>query len=242
MLLRAVLLAATALLLGAFRLPAAIVPVFNTNDAFAGSLRQAIQDAPSGSRIIFEIPKTDLGYNAVSGRYAINLTSGPLIFNKSLIIDAGTQRITIQRSFAAGTMKFQLFKIGGGTVTIANLALTNGNADGAIEAGGSAIYSNAFLTLKNCAVYGNVGGGLAALENVNGSLTISGCTFVNNSAINVGAIDSNNSLAIDSSTSPATRATTPRPARFAAPPLRQRRFATPSWSATLATTAQPRPM
>ena len=82
---------------------AAIVPVFNTNDAFAGSLRQALQDAPPGSTIIFQIPTTDPGYDATLGRYFISLTSARLLITKSLTIDAGTQKITIQRSFAGGT-------------------------------------------------------------------------------------------------------------------------------------------
>jgi dockerin type I repeat protein len=188
---------------------AAIVSVFNTNDAFAGSLRQAIQDAPANSKIVFQISKTDPGYNSSTGGYLISLTSGSLVFNKSLIIDGGTQRITIQRSFAGGTPNFQLFKIYGGTVTLANLTLTHGSADGTLESGGSAIYTNAFLTLKNCAIYNNSGGGLGALENVNGFLTISGCTIANNSSFQVGAIDSDSSLAIDSSTFIGNKSTNP---------------------------------
>ncbi len=184
---------------------AAIIPVYNTNDAFAGSLRQAIQDAPPNSSIVFQIPTTDPGYNVSTGGYVINLTrtsptSDSLIINKSLIIDAGTQKITIQRSLASGTPNFQIFKIFSGTVTLANLAITGGNANGTLESGGSAIYTNASLTLKNCAIYSNSGGGLGAVENVNGSLVISHCTFSNNSAIQVGAIDNDGALAIDNST------------------------------------------
>src|SRR5215218_5768036 len=77
---------------------AAFVTVTNTNDNLAGSLRQAIQDANPGDTIVFSIPTTDVGYNATTHVFTINLTSGHLVINKNLTIDGGGQKITVQRS------------------------------------------------------------------------------------------------------------------------------------------------
>ncbi|HEX8077842.1 MAG TPA: right-handed parallel beta-helix repeat-containing protein, partial [Chthoniobacterales bacterium] len=182
--------------------PAAIVPVFNTNDAFAGSLRQAIQDAPPGSTIVFQIPTSDPRYATASDRYLVTLTSASLIINKSLTIDGGTQKITIQRSFAGGTPNFQLFKISGGPVTLANLTFLNGSAVGTLESGGGAIYNLGALTVRNCTFLNNLGGGIAGgIYSVNpANLVVSNCTFVGNTGFQVGAISNDSIMAIDNST------------------------------------------
>lgn len=157
---------------------AAEVPVFNTNDAFAGSLRQAIQDAAAGDTIVFQIPTSSPGYNGATRAYTIGLTSGELLITKNLTITGGGQRIIVQR--ASGT--FRIFRIGGGSVvTIDGLTIANGFTS---DAGG--IFNAGNLTLRNCTVSGNRagvshGGGMTS----SGNLQISNCTFSGNN--NVGA-------------------------------------------------------
>lgn len=72
--------------------------VTNTNDAGAGSLRQAIQSAnatPPGSHIInFNIPSSDPGYNSSQGVWLIALTSNlPIIMHSNMLIDGTSQTI-----------------------------------------------------------------------------------------------------------------------------------------------------
>ena len=187
---------------GALSAQTANVPVFNTNDAFAGSLRQAIQDAPTDSTIVFQIPTSDPRYDPATGRYAVTLTSASLSINKSLTIDAGTQKISIQRSFAGGTPNFQIFKIASGTVTLANVTITNGNASSALEGGGSAVLNYGALTFRNCLIFNNTGGGLGAVyvPVPQASVVISNCTLTQNRAFQNGAVTNHGTMSIDNST------------------------------------------
>src|SRR5688500_9288893 len=107
----------------------ATVPVTNTMDKLAGSLRQAIQDANSGDTVVFQIPTSDLGYNATTGVFTINLTSGQLVINKNVTIDGGGQKITVQRSPGAAT-PFRIFDITAGTVTFSRLTIARGDLSG----------------------------------------------------------------------------------------------------------------
>ncbi len=164
---------------------AATIPVYNTNDAFAGSLRQAINDAnpAGGDTIVFQIPTSSAGYNPSSGVFTIGLTSGELFVNKSLIIDGEGKKIVIQR--ASGS--FRIFQVAAGTVTLANLAIANGVAS---SAGG--IYNSGNLTLRNCSLYSNTTGtdgpyGGAIFSGAGGSLRITRCTFTANRANNDGS-------------------------------------------------------
>jgi hypothetical protein len=97
---------------------AATIAVTNTNDNLAGSLRQAINDAAPGDTIVFNIPTTDARYSAFDGRFRITLTSAELVINKGLTIDAGGQRITVQRSSASGTPKLRIFNITSGRLIV----------------------------------------------------------------------------------------------------------------------------
>lgn len=63
---------------------AATIAVTNSNDAFAVSLRQAIQDASPGDTIVFQIPKSDAGYDSLSGFTTISLNSRTLVITKEL--------------------------------------------------------------------------------------------------------------------------------------------------------------
>ena len=104
---------------------AATIAVVNTNDALAGSLRQAIQDAASGDTILFQIPTTQAGYNAGTGVFTIGLTSNELAIGKNLTIDGGNQKIVIQRTGGV----FRIFNITAGSVTLSNLTIANGQED-----------------------------------------------------------------------------------------------------------------
>src|SRR4051812_14776502 len=109
---RSIILAATGVICFATSAHSAIVPVFNTNDGLAGSLRQAIQDASPGDTIIFQIPTSSPGYNINTGTFTIGLTSDSLIINKDLTIDGGGQKIWLQRSGAS----FRIFNVTAGQV------------------------------------------------------------------------------------------------------------------------------
>lgn len=69
--------------------------VTNTNDAGAGSLRQAISDAniyPGTHSIVFNIPTSDANYHAVQGVWKITPASTlPIIMRSNLLIDGTTQ-------------------------------------------------------------------------------------------------------------------------------------------------------
>lgn len=71
--------------------------VTNTNDAGAGSLRQAITNANAypGSHIInFNIPTTDAGYNSSQGIWTISQTSKlPIITHSNILIDGTSQTV-----------------------------------------------------------------------------------------------------------------------------------------------------
>ena len=180
---------------------AADVPVYNSNDAFAGSLRQAIQDAPAGSTIVFQIPTSDPNYNSNTGVYTISLSSARLLITKSLTIDAGAQKITIQRSYDQGTPDFQVFYVAGGPVTLANLTIANGRAHPQGSTGGG-IYNLGTLTVRNCLVLANdgraIGGGIFNASS--GNLVVSNCTFYANISSQSGALSNDGTLSIDNST------------------------------------------
>lgn len=83
-----------------FLIPALLFPdnftVTNTQDGGAGSLRQAITDANSRSGpdlIVFRLPITDPGYDAVNGVWSIHpLTQLPSIRDGGLAIDGNSQK------------------------------------------------------------------------------------------------------------------------------------------------------
>src|ERR1035437_2409956 len=76
---------------------AATYTVLNTNDAGAGSFRQAITDANAAfgaDNIVFNIPNTDPNYNSATGVWSIApLTDYPMITGGSTNMDATTQTV-----------------------------------------------------------------------------------------------------------------------------------------------------
>jgi CSLREA domain-containing protein len=182
----------TASVLTAASAGAVPVPVTNTNNAFAGSLRQAIQDANPGDTIVFQIPTTDPGYNSSTATFTITLTStatgtagAGLLIDKSLTIDAGTQNIVVRRSTAGGTPLFHIFRITAGPVTLNHLTISDGKEDsnaGNDSNGGGIGNIGANLTVNNC-TFSNNGGtfGAGAIHQNGGVLTVNTCTFASNS-------------------------------------------------------------
>ncbi len=140
--------------------------VTNGNDSGAGSLRQAIASASPGGSINFD--------PGLSGA-AITLTSGQLVVDKRLSIDASALPggIIIR---GGGTSRI-LSVPTGGDLTLRGLTLATGNA-----IAGGAIDNAGTLMIENCTFSGNASrdqGG--ALTNA-GTLTAMDCTFTQNTA------------------------------------------------------------
>lgn len=184
------------LLSAAASLHAATITVTNTNDSLAGSLRQAILNAQPNDTIVFAIPTTDPGYNALTKVYTIGLTSMGLDINKNLSISGVGTRIVVRRNVAAPFSIFTVIASVG--VSIDNLTIANGSA----EYGGGIFNDNGSLSLNNCTLTGNqatdIGGG-GGLFNAN-IATIRNCTFTTNQAPAGGAILSVGTILLTNST------------------------------------------
>ncbi len=156
--------------------PAAIFTVTNLNDAGAGSLRKAIADANAAAgddAVAFDPGLTG----------TITLTTGELSITSNIsIAKAGTGAITISGNGAS-----RVFNIAtGAALTVDNLSIVNGKADGSgggILNAGTLNLSNSTVS-DNSAVYsgaasGNADGG--GISN-SGTLNINTSTIKNNSA------------------------------------------------------------
>ncbi|MEG4304889.1 DUF4347 domain-containing protein [Microcoleus sp. D3_18a_C4] len=131
----------------------ATITVTNNNDSGPGSLRSAIASAATGDTIQFA---------STLASQTITLTSGQLVINKNLTIDASAAiNLTISGNNASRVMLTE----GSTNVTLKNLIVANGkvlgtdlnnevtSAGGGIQTGG-----NSTLTLENCQVNNNVAG------------------------------------------------------------------------------------
>lgn len=143
--------------------------IFVTNSANSGpgSLCQAIADAPTGYSIKF---MQDLDGQTIA------LTTGQLLINKDLTIDASalTGGLTVTSNYLS-----RVFEIGSGrTVSIKGLTIADGSADF-----GGGIRNNGTLTLTDSTVSGSLatsqGGGI---YNYFGNLTLRGVALSGNSA------------------------------------------------------------
>ncbi|MCZ7556194.1 MAG: HYR domain-containing protein [Bacteroidia bacterium] len=141
--------------------------VTNTNDAGAGSLRQAILDAnaAAGSDIItFTVTGT------------ITLTSGELTISGDLTISGpGAGQLTV-----SGGNSSRVFVVhGGSTVTMSGLTIAEGN----VAAFGGGILSSANLTIDKCVITGNTASGFNSGGGIfsDGTLTITNSLITGNS-------------------------------------------------------------
>lgn len=147
-----------------------IIPVTTNADPGPGSLREAIATANGAGDFIIRFQ---------AGLSPIVLTSAQLQITKA----AGTLRIEgpgADKLSISGQDTYRIFYITQGTISIAGLTLTHGNANdgGAIYATGSDV------TLANCTIAENkatnIGGGICAKDYV--TLSLDHCTISGNQA------------------------------------------------------------
>jgi predicted outer membrane repeat protein len=151
---------------------AATIIVSSTSNSGAGSLRQAIADAPAGDTITFA--------SGLSGQTI--LVTSPLSISKNLIIDGSSLTIPITIS---GDGAVRVLGIGYTyTVTLKNLII----ADGHNSSLGGGIASFGTLILEKCRFsnnYGGISGGGIYSE---GTLSVTDSTFDGNSSFEGGGI------------------------------------------------------
>jgi predicted outer membrane repeat protein len=150
--------------------------VFATNDGGPGSLRQAIDDNNAlggGSTIFFS--------NIVTG--TILLTNGELVISKdATILGPGANVLAVNGNAAS-----RVFHISNAaTVVIAGLSITNGAVSGSFpgDVGGGIWNFRSTLTLSNCTINGNSGGGIYSDGRQTGNsatLTVNNCAISGNS-------------------------------------------------------------
>ena len=154
------------------------------------TLREAIlaaNVAPGTETIVFDIPTSDPGYDAVADRYTITLTSALPDLSDMSINGLGAKRLTVKRG---GGGHFRIFNINSGkTVSIAGLTISGGWAHegggirnaGALSITGSIIRDN--LTENgpetNCSPANLSGGDGGGIYN-GGYLMIDSSSFIGN--------------------------------------------------------------
>jgi hypothetical protein len=142
-----------------------------------GTLRHAIQIAPSNGVIVFRV------------RGVINLTRGELRLDKGLnILGPGADLLAIQRSEEPDTPPFRIFSIVNYPTTISGLTIRNGYLPGTTQDDGAGLENWTQLTLRDCVIRDNRLGGEASrgagVQNWwGGRLSAINCTFVNNQGL-----------------------------------------------------------
>ncbi len=159
--------------------PLALI-VRNTNNSGPGSLRDTIATAPFGSTIHFD--------PSLAGQ-TITLTSGELLVNKNLSIDASPiGGITID-----GNATFRIFHVVGNTTTLSGLTLANGYSindySDLWQENGAVYLEEGILNIADCSFHDNQADYGGAIFNYYGILAINNSVFSENSAIwNAGAV------------------------------------------------------
>ena len=165
-------------------------------DSGAGSLRQIIADACDGSTINFD------SAGVFATPQTITLTTGEILIDKNITINAGTNKVTVSGNNASSVFHVNA----GNTVSIINLTISGGAAtngggivnDGTLNVVGSTLTGNAALadggaiessasatslTLINTTISGNSaagsGGGIIVLGGTANSIN---STITNNTA------------------------------------------------------------
>jgi len=160
--------------------------VTNSNDSGAGSLRQAVSDASAGATITFS--------PALSGQ-TCTLTSGQILLNKNLTIDASA----LAAGFVvSGNNASRVFEVSASkVVSLSALVIRDGRAPNLAYPSntGGGILNRGTLALSNCtitgcqALLGEFPGG-GGIENLSGTLTLNRCTIHGNSSVYGAGVES----------------------------------------------------
>jgi cadherin-like protein/Big-like domain-containing protein/Calx-beta domain-containing protein len=145
--------------------------VTTTADSGAGSLRQIIADACDNSTITFD------SAGAFATPQTITLTTGEILIDKNLTINAGTSQITLSGGSTSRVFNINAAK----TVGIVGLSFTGGSTTG----DGAAIVNNGALTVANSTFFGNAAGadgGAISTTATATSLTLINTTISGNTA------------------------------------------------------------
>ena len=159
----------------------ATIPVTNTNDSGAGSLRAAITTAngDSGDMINITATGTVTLLSALPALAADMTITGP---GANILTVSGNNSATVGSIFAINT---------GVTASISGLTIANGNSN-SNDQGGGGILNDGTLTVSNCTISGNSGTGSVNNEGGGitnfGTMTVSGSTFSGNTAALGGGI------------------------------------------------------
>lgn len=182
------------------------------------TLRAALQEANAK-------PGNDVINFTLGASSVIDLTLGELPVTSSVaIVGPGARRLTVQRSFNAGTPNFRIFHVPGDAgvnIIIRGLTIKNGRAENSLLGGGVYVERGNIVNLNDLAVNGNwaiSGGGICnagtvnisrslinsntansqggALMNIDGLsvMRIIDSTITDNTANTSGAIDNSGSL------------------------------------------------
>lgn len=147
----------------------AAAQVTSSLDSGPGSLRVAVNSAPTNSTITFA--------PALSGATII-LTTGEILLNKNLTLDASSLAGGLRINANDNSRIFEIAS--GATNVITGILITNG-----LAAFGGGILNNGNLTLNNCTIAGNTvgtGGNGGGIYQSQGRLTLNQCTVSGNLA------------------------------------------------------------
>jgi hypothetical protein len=158
---------------------AATFTVTNTNDAGAGSLRQAVLDsntAAGSDTIVF-----DSSFNAAKTiTLAATININPATGDSLTITGPGANLLTV-----SGNNAVEIFFVSDGDIaSISGMKLTLGKNNN----GGAAIDNRGNLTVANAAFVSNVTNNEGGAISTQGPLTVSNCAFSSNSASSGSAI------------------------------------------------------
>lgn len=162
----------------------ATLTVTNTNDAGAGSLRQAVIDAVGGDDITFN--------GALSGG-TITLATGEMAIAKNLTIDGDLNDDNVPDITVSGGGASRIFNVSGGnSITLDGLTMTNGNdtQGGAIEMStGSTLNITDSVFSNNVATNNRGGGAIYSTNAAATTLSVANSTFTNNTATGAAGAD-----------------------------------------------------